>query len=271
MDKGLKILLEAYWKNGWKFRRCTPEEFEIAKNEGYMFEYPKMISHDDTMNELNDVLSKITPEMVANAFLYSLSTRRLEYRSAVGSYWYAVAIPKHSSTDEKLCNYCGWYQWHENPDEYELLQGLNVLNFERYKWGGVRHTRLNYALFDLQRFLELPMVRHTKKDEEILVHILSCINELEPNDKSRALQQLITKKKILKSNKSEIDILIDILGICGVLSSDENPCYVVSFADMYQRDPEEHKNDFTYPVNRWRAIDGINQERYDEVFGKVIS
>ena len=145
------------------------------------------------------------------------------------------------------------------------------MNFERYKWGGVRHTRLNYALFDLQRFLELPMVRHTKEDEEILEHILSCINELESNDKSRALQQLITKKKILKSNKSEIDILLDILGVCGVLSSDENACYVVSFADMYQRNPEEHKNDFAYPVNRWRISDGINQERYNKVFGKVIT
>ncbi len=38
--------------------------------------------------------------MVADAFLNSLSTRKLEYRAALGSYWYAVAIPKHSSTDE---------------------------------------------------------------------------------------------------------------------------------------------------------------------------
>ena len=53
-------------------------------------------------------------------------------------------------------------------------------------------------------------------------------------------------KKILKCNKTEVSIILDILGICGVLSSDENPCYVVSFADMYQRDPEEHKNDFTF-------------------------
>lgn len=271
MDKGLEILLNAFWKDGWRFGEYTPEEFEIAKREGYMFDYPKVISHNEVLSELQDVLAQITPEMVANAFLYSLSTRKLEYRSALGSYWYAIAIPKHSSTDEQLCNCCGWYKLDENPDDYELRHGLNVLNFERYKWGGVRHTNLDYALFDLQQFLKLPIHEHTNEDEEILNNILLCVRELEPKNKSRALQKMITQKKLLKSNKSEVDILLDILGICGVLSSDENPCYVVSFRDKSQRDPFDPKNDFVYPVNRWRVSDGINQERYNEVFGKVIS
>lgn len=39
------------------------------------------------------------------------------------------------------------------------------------------------------------------------------------------------------------------------------------FANEYERGPAEHRNDFAYPVNRWRAGDGINAEKLKEVFG----
>ena len=56
-----------------------------------------------------------------------------------------IVLPEHDSTDEKCCYICGWHQWEKNPDEYDLRHGINVFNFERYKWGGVRHTKLEYA------------------------------------------------------------------------------------------------------------------------------
>ena len=45
----------------------------------------------------------------------------------------------------------------------------------------------------------------------------------------------------------------------------ENEVY---FANEYERDPVEYKNDFAYPVNRWYARDGINCKRLTEVFGE---
>lgn len=268
MDKGLEILKKNFWNKGWTADNCTREEFETAKREGYMFDYPEHVSHDDVMDRIHHTLKKITPEMAANAFLYSLSTRKLEYRSVLGSYWYAVSIPEHKSTDNGRCDYCGWYEWKKEPAEYDLQYGVNVFNFERYKWGGVRHTKLAYALFDLEQFLKLPKVNHTQEDEKLLSDILHCADELKPHNKAGALQKLITGKRIIKSNKSEIEILLNILGICGVLSSDSAPCYAVSFCDEYDRAPLEFTNDYAYPMNRWRAADGINKERYRIVFGK---
>ena len=46
--------------------------------------------------------------------------------------------------------------------------------------------------------------------------------------------------------------MLDILGICGVLSSADHPCYADKFAP--------------YPVNRWYARDGINLNRLKIVF-----
>ena len=99
MDKNLKILFSRFWNSiGWTDGVISDKDFLEAKEAGYMFDYPEIISHDETLKQLHTVLEKIKPQDVANAFLYSLSTRKLEYRSALGSYWYAQSIPEHKST-----------------------------------------------------------------------------------------------------------------------------------------------------------------------------
>lgn len=274
MKKGLEILLNTYWDSkGWKDGAISKEDFAIAKNEGFMFDYPEYISHDESLKKLDSLLKKIDPVDVANAFLYSLSTRKLEYRSILGSYYFGKAIPKHTIYDPynnmnlHHCYMCGWNAWHKNPNEYDLKHGLNAFNFERYKFGGVRHEYIDYVIFDIEQFLKLPKVTPNDNDKEILKRILQCINKLEPNDKAAKLRDVITKEKIFNSNKDEISCILDILGICGVLSSDEFPCYEDKFVDSYKRNPIEHKNDFDYPVNRWSASDGINYTRFEKVFG----
>jgi len=268
MDKGLKVLMATYW-NGRMGKRKAPtaEDYELAMAEGYMFGSIPVRTHDETLQDLRDILKKISPEDVANAFLYSLSTRQLQYRSALGSYYYALAIPDHSHDAPGTCNLCNWLPIDPVASPEKELGGCNVFNFERYKWGGVRHTHPEYALFDLEQFLLLPKVIPTDADWTILKSILHAAEELPPNKKAGAYRELITKKQLLKSNKNEIDVLLDILGICGVLSSKDAPCYCDCFVDVRHRSPKEHTNDYSYPVNWWYVSDGINDERFQKVFG----
>ena len=267
MDKGLKILLDCYWASGgWKHKDeqvVSSEDFAIAKSEGYMFEdSPRIISHRETLDRIKSVLKKITPHDVASAFLCSLSTRRLEYRSAIGSYWYAVSIPEHESVHTGNLNkeiQCTLCEWHNKDD-------VNVLNFERYKFGGVRHTTAYYALFDLEQFVKLPKVTPTQEDRDILLRILSCVNLLKDNDKVGKLRDTIIKEHIFKTNRNEVSMLMDILGTCGILSSKEFPCYYDKFVDQHAREPVETTNDFKYPANRWRKKYGINKECFKRVF-----
>ena len=268
MESELKILYDTFWSSkGWKDGSISDEDFLKAKKARYMFDYPKTISHAETLGELQKVLNQINPAYIANAFIYSLSSRKLEYRSALGSYWYAASIPNHIPDYSNLCHICNWGGWNAIPNEYEKNYGLNILNYERYKWGGVRHTDLKYALFDLEQFLLLPLQTVTSDDLILLFDILHCINELKPHNKARKYCDLLVKKKILKANRTEISVLLDILGICGILSNDEFPCYDVKFVDSYYRSPPEHTNDFDYPLNRWKATDGVNKIRFEKVFG----
>ncbi len=268
MDKGLKVLFATYWSGGiWGENFPSREDYEQAKAEGYMFDHRPERTHDETLRNLRDILNKVSVEDVANAFLYSLSTRRLEYRSALGSYYYALAIPEHSHQESGTCHYCGWYPIHEVDSPDMEFAYDNVFNFERYKWGGVRHAQPEYALFDLEQFLLLPKVTPSEEDWAILKAILHAMRELPASKKAGAYCEWITKKKLLKSNKSEVETLLNILGICGVLAGEDAPCYCDCFVDVWHRAPREHTNDYAYPVNWWHVSDGVNEDRFLKVFG----
>ena len=189
MKKAKKILMKAFdlkTVNKKVVRETvTDEEFEYAKQKGIMFPYRQTIPHDECLKRISDALEHISPEDAADSFLYSLSARALEYRSVPGSYWYAEAIPFHEiDASYNKCDICKWDTYNDLPCKSEYLNEYNSLNYERYKYGGVRHTDAQYALFDLEEFLKLPKIGHTPEDEQILFSMLSCVGKLSPSQKA---------------------------------------------------------------------------------------
>ena len=274
MEQAKKILYKAFELKVLNGKRMSiplsDDEYSYAIQKGIMFPDRKTIGHDECVKQLQDLVEQITPEEVASAFLYSLSTRKLEYRSALGSYWYAVSIPTHVSTDKKSCNICYWDTYNDLKCSKEYKNYYNCLNYQRFKYGGVSHTKAQYALLDLSEFIKLPKVKHSKQDVDIMISILKCVYELEPDNKVGALQRLISSKKIFKSNKNEVSVIMDILGVCGILETEEHRCYSEGIYDCIDRNPPELTNDYAYPVNWWRAKDGINISRIEKVFGSYL-
>lgn len=253
-NRALKILFDTYWSSkGWKSETTvSPEDFIFAQNSGVMFQ-PVNLSHDDIVNWLKSTFEGVSLEDISNAFLVSLSTRRLELRSALGSYAIAKNFPVHKyQGDSYSCEICGVI---ENPNEpYDLSK----LNFERYKWGGVRHEDLEYTAFDLEQFSKLEKVEPTNQDIEVMRQIIQIANQCEPNDKPRDLEKKLAS--VLQSNKQEREILIEILAYCGILMPGKRSDYFQSFPHYYERVvPPVNKIDWTYPVCWWRGRDGVNQ------------
>lgn len=278
MDQGRKILLKTFGNDTFAaYKEPTAEEFAIAVAEGYMFEETNPLTHRETLLALRKVVQQVSPVDVANAFLYSLSTRELAYRSAMGSYWYAKAVPFHGDPPAWRCAYCGWLEEYGDlrvqKTRYMVKDWMprhtleNHCNFHRYKYGGGGYTDAPYALFDLQQFMKMPKVMPTLEDRALLREILCAIKELEPSQKASAYRDLLCKKKIIPCNKVEISYLLDMLGICGVLSTAEHPCPDVEFRGALGIDPPNIRNGFAYPVNWWCASDGVNEERFLKVFG----
>lgn len=258
MDKtALNILLKSYWSaSGWKAdgdRMPCPEDFEHAKSKGVMFD-PVTLDHDQAIAQVNELVAKLNRRKVADAFLSSLSTRRLDWRSALGSYSVFQHIQPHASTNmEHQCRICGFYM------TGGLEHDLNVLNFERIKWGGVRHDQVIYAVMDLSLFLKEPATEPTNADIEIFRKIIAAIEVAPENTSSANLHSQFAK--IFKSNKSERDVLIAILGFCGVLETPIHSGYSSTFVPVIERHlPDRRFVDMPYPACWWQSNIGINQK-----------
>lgn len=274
MDKKAKrILFGTYWKNGWindHERITNSTDLEYAKSKGLMFD-PLTISHDQCLDQIFQILPEITKEKVAKAFLSSLSSRRLDWRSGLASYFIAKQLTNHKyekavsgngysngviiSTDY-TCGTCRDLKYGIIGDEFYKNIDLNVLNFERIKWGGVRHGKLVYTLFDLQQLHIADIPNPTNEDIEIFKNILTIIGNSQPNDYPSALEKNLAT--VIKSTKEERKILIEILACIGVLKP-----------KSYDR-PGKGKHDWVF-IEHWRGEDKYNNEALEIHFGKYIN
>jgi hypothetical protein len=95
------------------------------------------LDHDQTIEAVRSATAQISATDAGNAFLASLTSRRLDLRSALGSFAVARNLPNHPfqpGTDRVFCRICGL------PPQPDAID-LNKFNFERFKWG-VRSTTI---------------------------------------------------------------------------------------------------------------------------------
>ncbi|RTE89905.1 hypothetical protein [Bradyrhizobium sp. LVM 105] len=271
--KALQILLDAYWSpRGWKRDEAVGRaDFEHARQAGFMFD-SVTVTHDDIVAQLVSVRARMNLEKVADAFLASLSTRRLELRSALGSFSCAAQFPLHGLLEQTArrvpsgrlhCRICGRYGY-ANPEQ----EDLNMLSFERWKWGGIRHVDPLYCWFDLTQFEKADLVEPTEQDCSILAEIIDIASGLTPDARPNELEKRIGK--VIKSNRAERCVLIQILGYCGVLKPAGRSGFLQAFTPDALRDrPADHTNDWAYPVIWWRGADGIDIGVLSHLFPKV--
>ncbi len=127
-SSAVRTLMRTYWSSaGWKQERSTPpDELANAVARGVMFADERGTSHDELVAEVRSLASALSAGGVGAAFLSSLSTRRLDLRSALGSFAVARHLPDHRFSrrdDGPWCAICGELK----SDEIDR----NVLNFER--------------------------------------------------------------------------------------------------------------------------------------------
>jgi hypothetical protein len=263
----LKVLFDTYWTStGWRdarLRSTPPEDFEYAKRAGVMFD-PVLLSHSDIVSRATAAVRQVERRAVADAFVVSLSSRRLELRSALGSFAVLQHFPQHTAPSQPgACPVCGEY------NREAAYEDLNALNFERIKWGGVRHDQPLYASMDLQLFQELPRVAPTTADLVIFKNVLKAIEAAPPKTSSAALEKHLAKT--FKSSKADRDVAVGILGLCGILATADHPGYTHRFVAWSEREqPGRRFVDMAYPACWWERSDGINREALSYWFGPVL-
>ncbi|MEU6018301.1 hypothetical protein ABZ826_31035 [Streptomyces sp. NPDC047515] len=274
MDKRAKqILFRTHWKNGWidrSARRIDPADFEYAKSMGLMFD-PVATTHDVCVRQIRESLLSVPVEKAARAFLSSLSQRRLDWRSGLASYVIAEQVAAHSYAPAVVgqllgaggkvihtsyscgaCRDCAVeIVGHE---AYEAVD-LNVLNFERIKWGGIRHDHLEYIWFDLEQLSKSNIPDPTPEDIAILAALLEVIEKSRPTDHPGALVKNLAP--VITSTKDERVQLIEILAGAGVLRRRRRDLTVGTRGDWRL-------------VGEWRGEDGYDKSAVEALFGQYL-
>jgi len=270
--RALKILFDTYWcSKGWKsaFQRdgaekTPPEDLAYAVEAGLMFP-PRKVSHADALQELTALRAVIHPNQVGSAFVASLSKNQPALRSALGSYFVALNMPLHPLTPGPSgfsCSICGAYEVKEQHD-------LNVLNFERHKWGGVRHTDPFYISFDLDRFISEPSEAPSAEDKQILTSILESVETASRGAKLADLLRAI--KQIVPGNEAQRRTILGILGYSGVLCIPGYPSFLHSYTAFKNREETPwSKDDWPYPTRWWRGGSGVDKGAAAFWFGQSL-
>lgn len=259
--RALKILTGMFWSSsGWqRDPTVSPDDFAYAKAHGLMFD-AVALSHDEAVRAAVNAVARTSREAIARAFVSSLGLRRLDFRSAMGSYAvgrHLSAHPKIVSSGSQSCAYCGEFD-RSDADP-------NILNFERIKWGGIRHCNPRYIALDLQGFAALENVEPTKNDYLTLRSIFSAAESLAPTARLGDLERALSK--LLPSNNAERRGLIGILGYAGILIDPSQPDFRLQFVPSAERQPTPwHKDDWPYPVQWWNGSCGVNWSAVGEWF-----
>lgn len=262
----LRVLTRTFWSAaGWRIPPVLPDEatLERMKIAGIMFDSEDPTGHDGWVERARAAAQRVTLSQVRDAFLASLTSRRLDLRSALSSYIIARSLPDHSfvSTDEVAvqprCSVCDMVA---KPNE-----DLNILNFQRFKWAGVGKLSISYIAFDLEQFERAPKLAPSGADltlaEDLFDFIRSCPPTTTPSKLAHALH-------LLPGNKAERGTFIDTLGIVGILGVPEAPGFLTRFIKPADREfPNRRFVEDEYPVCWWTAANGVNDQELLEVLG----
>lgn len=261
-DRARQILLEAFWTTkGWRRAPAVdPHDFDLAKAAGLMFD-PSSLPHSEAVERAIIASARFLPREIAHGFVASLSSRRLEFRSALGSFAVGHKLPAHAAVAAPgsgvTCGVCSEYV-------REQLIDWNVLNFERMKWGGVRHESPSYIAFDLTLFERLVEPIPTADDWAILRELLAVARSQAPEARPGDLEKALTT--VVPSNKAERRVLLQILGYTGILQPSSSPSYLDQFVPAVHR---VSHTEWSYPMSLWRGRDGVRDTAVSSWFPEL--
>ena len=246
IDKKAKRLFLKYMENKSSLNH---EEVEYIKEMDLLRE-DISVTEKEFIDNLEKMLTEISLEEVSNAFLYSLSTRDLDYRYILASYIYARS----------------WLKY-DRGKEYKIPKKITptFFNWVKYCSGGI-WSEIAKPYYYLSEFLNMEKKIPKEEDYEILKEILSFADNFDETKTATMLRNELAKEKLFPSNKDEVTGLLETLGICGILETKEHRGFWDSFTPMFERDSGDLRQYFSYPFHWWKGKDRVNYENVKNIF-----
>ena len=274
-DKKALMLLKKYYLS-YKMEGQPSETEKMNALKSGVLVPDSFMTHDEIVAEIKALSKQISLDFAAKAFLYSLSSGDMRYRSALSSLVWARSLPEHemiSNGAEKTewstpaCVVCGCTHGLDTKESIDW----NMYNVFRYlppkQYGREPdYTCAEYVLNDLREFVKLPAVEPCDEDYRILNGIFACVKEMKSHNMDTALLAEIRKRKFFDATGNAIHCILGILSVCGILEDSENKGFLHGYVNFTEHGMGRDGLTF-YPLNFWRGKDGVNYQAVNEVFG----
>lgn len=252
-----RMYAEATWNpntGGMELAYPDPDTLAAAVERGVMFDDRRDQDHDAWVRDAKSAVAGASASQVSEAFVASLGSRRLDLRSALASWVLADRLPVHTAVlaPTEVCGMCG-------TEEDWLPVDLNAFSHGRFfgTWGPMQQN-VAFACFDLEQFTRAPQLQVTGNDVALGRRVFQTLRGLPPETTASAA---VASLGFLPGNRSERELLLDVLGVCGILQTRDHPGHFEEFVPAALRElPERRFVDRAYPVCWWRASDGVNEE-----------
>ena len=274
MDMETRELVKKYFGFEYSYPNLDNVDMTFVINRGIekgVLTAPADRDHDEVIAELMEVCKTVDLKDLVNGFLYSLSTGKNQYRTALASYLFAKGITKHKADCRRFphsftgCSICGLSIEENGKSHIEDSLSRYTLYYP-LDHNIIRIQRADYALFDLKQFSKLPKVTYTKEDVDILVKILKLAGEMGKGNKFTLLQKLITRAKFVKATGNEVNVILGVLSVCGVLQTPEHRGYAEKFTPYIDRHFEGYETELFYPLFYWKGRDGVDAGALKRIF-----
>ena len=242
----------------------APTALADLKAAGLAFDMESM-QHDDALRRCFDQAKRLRKESVANHFIAGLARQRPDWRAAMSAYAIMQTMPEHAfaANAAGYCTVCSGAFENKYFDR-------TALNRMRFIGGWLSVYRTPYEIgFYLEQEALLPDMAPNDADVDLFNEMLALIRRSSANGPTELARE-VRAVKALKLSAFEARGVIDTLGLCGVLSTNEHRGYEAEFTNPGVAPTKRIRSDWSYPVDFWRAVDGVNEAALRFWFGHAL-
>lgn len=237
------------------------DALEAAGHEPNRYVRPQ---HDETLNELKKLANQWTLEDAAQAFVASMWSAPMLWRSLLTGKLIASSMPDHEHTpypSSSTCQICGLsvdqatdttLQWYWRMTNGTPLDGD--------PFGQV------LALRELAAAQELPIPNDY--DRWTLRAVLTVLRELPPKTRYSKAAIALKKERLLPTQKEyAYRDLLETLALIGILDTPEHPGMITEYTTYIQRDARPNvRVEVQAPLAWWDSSVGINENNLNKIF-----
>lgn len=237
------------------------EALEAAGHEPNRFERPQ---HTGTITELKELANQWTVEDAAQAFVASMWSAPMLWRSLLTGKLIATSMPDHEHTpypSSSTCKVCGLsvdqatdttLQWYWRMTNGTPLDGD--------PFGQV------LALRELSAAAVLPIPNEF--DRWVFRAVLTVLRELPPKTRYSKAAVALKKERLLPTQKEyAYRDLLETLALIGILDTPEHPGMITEFTSYIQRDQRPNvRVEVQAPLAWWDSSIGINENNLNKIF-----